>query len=116
MLTNTLLIDTLWILRRAFKKKRVQLWKDLEHRLLSPRSNKSEINISKLANITIDGQTIVVPGKVLGSGSIDHKLVVCAFSISQGAAKKIIDSGGRIITISELTESYSDGNGVRIIG
>ena len=47
---------------------------------------------------------------------IDHKLTICTFSISEGAAKKILESGGNIITLDSLIDKYPDGNGVRIIG
>jgi large subunit ribosomal protein L18e len=43
-------------------------------------------------------------------------LTVCTFSISETAARKIIGSGGKIITLDDLIENHPDGTGVRIIG
>jgi ribosomal protein L18E len=43
-------------------------------------------------------------------------LTVCAFSISEEATKKIIGSGGRIITLDDLIKSHPDGKDVHIIG
>jgi large subunit ribosomal protein L18e len=116
MITNSRLSETTWILRKAFKNKRAPIWKHLENELANSRSHTSEVNISKLSNVTKEDETIVVPGKILGSGRIGHKLTVCAFSMSQSAAKKINNSGGKIITIEELTQSCPEGKGVRIIG
>ncbi|MFZ0896824.1 MAG: uL15 family ribosomal protein, partial [Candidatus Nitrosopolaris sp.] len=63
-----------------------------------------------------NGEVIVVPGKVLGSGEMDHQLTVCAMSISYMAAKKITDVGGKVITLNQLIDRYPQGRGVRIIG
>ncbi len=52
------------------------------------RSIKREVNISRLSSVTKNGEVIVVPGKVLGSGEMDHQLTVCAFSISDMAGKE----------------------------
>jgi large subunit ribosomal protein L18e len=59
---------------------------------------------------------VVVPGKVLGTGNLGHKLTVCAFSISETAAKKIVDSGGKVMAFDDLINDHPDGKGVRIIG
>jgi large subunit ribosomal protein L18e len=69
-----------------------------------------------LADNTDDGQVVVVPGKILGSGEIGHKLTVCAVTISESAEKKITSSGGKLVSLSRLIELYPDGKGVRIIG
>jgi large subunit ribosomal protein L18e len=116
MITKSLSNETVWILRKAFKVGKAPIWKRLESELASPRANKSEINISKLARVTKDGEIIVVPGKIIGSGRIDHKLTVYAFSVSQKAAKKLTDSGSKILTMANLTESFPEGTGVRLIG
>jgi large subunit ribosomal protein L18e len=116
MITKSLSNETVWIVRKAFKAGKAPIWKRLESELESPRANKSEINISKLARVTRDGETIFVPGKIMGSGRIDHKLTICAFSVSQKATKKLIDSGSKILTMTDLVESFPEGSGVRLIG
>ena len=70
----------------------------------------------RLAEITKADEVVVIPGKVLGTGSLGHKLTVCAFSISETAAKKIIESGGTVLTFDDLINKHPDGKGVRIIG
>ena len=83
MITKNISSETTWVLRKAFKNKRAPIWKHLENELANSESHASEVNISKLASVTKEGETIVVPGKILGSGRINHKLTVCAFSMSQ---------------------------------
>jgi large subunit ribosomal protein L18e len=116
MFTNALLGNSIWAFRGAFKKSRAPIWRSLEDELSAPRSSRIEVNVGRLANVTKNDELIIVPGKVLGSGAIGHKLTVCAFSISKTATKKILDSGGRIITLDDLIENHPDGKGVHIIG
>ena len=116
MSAYTLAYEPIWTLRTAFKRHRSRIWRDLEYRLMASRSNRREVNISKLANVTKDGETVVIPGKLLGSGSIGHKLTVYALSISEQAASKITQAGGRFISLDDLIRKYPEGKGVRIIG
>ena len=116
MFTNTLNDNTKSDLRDAYKRSGSPIWKSIEKKFKSSRSNRSEVNVSKLDNITKEGDIVIVPGKVLGSGIINHKIILSSFSISVTAMKKVIDCGGEVITINELVEQYPDGKGVRIIG
>ena len=116
MFAQTAIDNTIWTLRSAFKKSRAPIWRALQEELKGPRTNRREINITRLAQITKADEVVVIPGKVLGAGSLGHKLTVCAFSLSEGAAKKIIDSGGKVVTFDDLIKLYADGKGVRIVG
>ena len=116
MFANTLVDNTVWTLRKAAKGNKAPIWKDLGHRVSGPRSNKSEVNLGKLAQVTKASEIIMVPGKVLGTGNLGHKLTVCAFSVSETAVKKIANVGGKVVTLEDLIKKYPDGKGVRIIG
>jgi large subunit ribosomal protein L18e len=116
MFANSMIDNTIWTLRSAFKKNKAPIWRALEEELAGPRANRREINVRRLAEITKPDEVVVVPGKVLGTGSLGHKLTVCAFSRSETAAKKVIDSGGRVVTFEDLIKKHPNGKGVRIIG
>jgi len=116
MFAQTAIDNTIWTLRNAFKKSKAPIWRALQQELGGPRSNRREINLTRLAQITRADEVVVVPGKVLGTGSLGHKLTVCAFSMSEGAAKKIIDSGGNVLTLDDLINMHPNGKGVRIVG
>ncbi|MGI0028370.1 MAG: 50S ribosomal protein L18e [Nitrososphaera sp.] len=116
MFANTMLDNAIWTLRQAFKKSKSPIWRSLERELGGPRANRREVNVGRLADITKSGEVLVVPGKVLGTGNLGHKLTVCAYSVSEGAAKKIVGAGGRVVTFEELIKKHPDGKGVRIIG
>jgi large subunit ribosomal protein L18e len=116
MFAHTVIDNTIWGLRNAFKKNKAPIWRALQEELAGPRANRREINVRRLAEITKADEVIVVPGKVLGTGNLGHKLTVCAFSISETAAKKIIESGGKVMAFDDLINDYPDGKGLRIIG
>jgi len=116
MFANTLVDNTIWTLRHAFKKNRSPIWHVLEAELAGPRAGRREINVRRLAEITRSDEVIVIPGKLLGTGQLGHKLTVCAFSISESAAKKVLTAGGKIMTFEELIKNYPEGKGVRVIG
>jgi large subunit ribosomal protein L18e len=116
MFAETVIDNTIWSLRNAFKRNKAAIWRALQEELAGPRANRREINVRRLAEITKADEVVVVPGKVLGTGSLGHKLTVCAFSISQTAASKIIESGGKVVSFNDLINKHPDGKGVRIIG
>lgn len=116
MFANSLIQSNIWTVRKAFKKTKAPIWRALERELSRPRKNRREVNIGTLADKTGDGQVVVIPGKILGSGEIGHKLTVCTVTISQAAAKKIRACGGKIVSLGDLAEQYPDGKGVRVIG
>jgi len=116
MFANTMIDNTIWTLRSAFKKNKAPIWRALEEELAGPRANRREINVRRLAKVTKASEVVVIPGKILGTGNLGHKLTVCAFSISETADKKVIESGGKVVTFEDLIKKHPDGKGVRIIG
>jgi len=63
-----------------------------------------------------EGATILVPGKLLGSGELSASHSIAAYSVSNGAREKIEAAGGRIMTYSELMNENPSGTGVVILG
>ena len=59
--------------------------------------------------------TVLVPGKLLGSGLVSGKRTVAAYSVSSGARVKIEQAGGRVITIRELMNENPKGTGCRYL-
>jgi large subunit ribosomal protein L18e len=116
MFAYTAIDNTIWSLRNAFKRNKAPIWRALQDELAGPRANRREINVRRLAEITKADEVVVVPGKVLGTGNLGHKLTVCAFSISKTAAKKIAESGGKVMAFDDLINNHPDGKGLRIIG
>lgn len=114
-MSNPVLSDAVVNLRSAYRKNKAPLWIAVAEMIQQPGSTRTEVNLSKIARHTQKGSVVIVPGKVLGSGSIDHEITLCAFSLSQNAARKVIDAGGKVMGIREFLKMFPDGSGVNII-
>ena len=108
-----LLIDGL---KKESREKGSDIWRDIAQRLEKPSRNWAEVNLSKLERYAKEGDIIVVPGKVLGAGSISKKLTIAAYRFSESAKQKIEAAGGRQLTIPELVRESPSGRDIRIMG
>ena len=115
-ITNPVLDNTIFILRRAFKKNKAEIWKAAAEFLSKSRSRRAAVNVGKIARLTGKGDLIVVPGKVLGAGLLDHKLTVGAFTFSQAAKEKIREAGGQALNLVDFVHEHPSGKGVRLVG
>ena len=88
-------------LKHASRKNNAPIWSSLAKSILKSSSIKKVVNLKKINDFSKEDNVIVVPGKVLGTGNISHKITLCSFSISNSAAKKIIDSGGQILKFKQ---------------
>ncbi|MEM3979829.1 MAG: 50S ribosomal protein L18e, partial [Ignisphaera sp.] len=91
------------------------IWRYVAELLEKPTRKRVVVNLSKINRYTNEGDVVVVPGKVLGAGKIDHKVVVAATSFSQSAIQKIKAAGGRVVHILELLQENPRGSNVKVI-
>lgn len=103
-------------LKNASKKNKAPIWLRLAELALKPSSARRVVNVGQIDKFTKNNDIIVVPGKVLGTGNLTHKITLCSFSISNSGAQKILNSGGKILSLSELVKSNPTGKGVKIVG
>jgi large subunit ribosomal protein L18e len=91
------------------------LWRAVAKRLLRS-SSRTEVNISKIARHTKKNDIVLVPGKLLGSGSIDHPVTVGAVGFSEHAKEKLTQAGGKYMSIKEMMSQFPKGTDVKIMG
>jgi large subunit ribosomal protein L18e len=103
------------ILARKLWQTKRRIWRDVSDRLMAPVKNRVEVNLYRLARVTKNGDTVVIPGKILGNGTLSTNITIACWSISSSAAQKITSSGSKVITIEELLEKNPTGSGVKII-
>ncbi|OYT32556.1 50S ribosomal protein L18e [Candidatus Woesearchaeota archaeon] len=114
--TNIHTRELIQILRRESTLQKAKLWKRIADDLEKPRRQRRIVNISKIARNTKPNETIIIPGKVLGSGKLQHSLTIAALEFSEKAKKLIEQSKGKAITIQELLKQKTKTSQIKIIG
>jgi len=113
--TNPILVALIDDLKAVTRENGTAIWRDVAIRLEKPRRNYAAVNVSKINRHTSPDDLVLVTGKVLGSGDIDHKVTVAALHFSDQAASKIKSVGGECLKIEELAEKHPKGSGIIIL-
>ena len=108
---NQLLQSLIVELMKSEKK----IWRKVANELSRPRRQRAEVNLSKIEEYASDKLTVLVPGKVLGSGGISKKATIAAFSFSDKAKQLISAAGGKAVSIESLQKSNPDGKDIVIL-
>lgn len=114
--TNPVLKELIQSLRKESTTSQAALWDRVADDLERPTRIRRVVNISRLARFTKPNDTIVVPGKVLGSGMLPHSVVVAALSFSSGARERIEQAKGKALTIEQLLKLKPKAKDLRVIG
>jgi len=114
--TNPILQNLIHELKRRSYEQSAALWKRIAVDLEKPTRQRRVVNLSSINRYTKENEIIIVPGKVLGAGNLEHKLTISAFQFSSGAKEKIEKVGAKIIPLLELSKENPNGKGIRIIG
>ena len=101
--------------KKESREKQAPIWLDVADHLAKSRSQRVAVNLSKINRHTKKADVVVVPGKLLASGNIDHAVTVAAFDISDTAKAKLEAVKAKYITIPELLEKNPKGSNVKII-
>ena len=101
------------VLIRNLKKNPKPLCQELAKYLSRPRRKAFSVNIEKINKLTEADNVVVVPGKVLSKGDLDHKITLAAYKFSDESKKKL-DKKADLLSISELIEKVSAFKGINI--
>lgn len=115
MYKNNQLKELVHELRKTSVTQDVGVWAAVAEDLERPTRRQAAVNLSALARATKQGETVVVPGKVLGDGELEHPITIAALGFSQSAQTKLKASKATIMTITELVQKDPKGKTVRII-
>jgi large subunit ribosomal protein L18e len=114
--TNPELVNAIRFLKKSAKENDAKIWRKIAEVLSRTRRKRIAVNLSRVNRYTKEGETIVVPGKVLAAGEIDHPVTVSAFAFSRPVIAKIKKAKGKCLSYAELVKKNPKGTGVRIIG
>lgn len=108
--TNPVLVDTIELLQ----EQDAPIWSEVAENLGKVNRRRPEVNLSDIERNTEDGDTVVVPGKVLGSGRLTKDVEVAAFKASS-SAKNHINENGEFKFIEDLVDENPEGSNVKVI-
>jgi large subunit ribosomal protein L18e len=107
---NSLIAD----LKSAARNSGGNVWQDVAERLDKPRRTHAEVNLGRIERYAQEEETVVVPGKVLGSGVLSKEVTVAAVDFS-GTAQTKIDQVGETMKLEQALEQNPEGSNVRVI-
>lgn len=113
--TNPRLTNLIVLLKDAARTNEVSIWRDIARRLEAPSRHYAEVNIGKINRYASTGETILVPGKVLGTGTLSRPVQIAALTFSKSAEGKIRDAKGSCMTIEQLLTANPQGSRIRIV-
>jgi large subunit ribosomal protein L18e len=97
----------------AAKKK--DKWLKVARILSGPRRKAISLNLEEINENSKDGETIIVPGKVLSQGEMDKKIKIVALSFSEKAKEKLLKSKIPSLSIIEEIKKNPDIKRGRIL-
>jgi len=114
--TNPHLIELIYFLKKKARENEAPIWRDAAERLSKSKRKRVGVNLSQLNRYTKESDEVIVPGKVLGAGLIDHPVTVAAFAFSDQAKEKILRAKGKCISIPDLIKTNPKGTNAKIFG
>ncbi|MGB9740772.1 MAG: 50S ribosomal protein L18e [Candidatus Bathyarchaeia archaeon] len=114
--TNPELVKLTRFLKRQSRENKAEIWRTIAEILSKPRRKRITVNLSRLNRYTQKSDVVVVPGKVLGAGVVNHPVTVAAFAFSERAKEKILAARGKCISLMDLIKKNPKGSNVKIIG
>ncbi|WP_226012685.1 50S ribosomal protein L18e [Halomicrobium salinisoli] len=112
--TNPRLSSLIADLKSAARNSGGDVWGDIAERLEKPRRTHAEVNLGQIERYAREDETVVVPGKVLGSGVLQKDVTVAAVDFS-GTAETKIDQVGDAVSLEQIVEDNPEGSDVRVI-
>jgi large subunit ribosomal protein L18e len=107
--TNSELVETIILAKKNPK------WLEVAGILSSPRANMINMNLDELDKQVKDGETVIVPGKILSQGDLTKKIRIVALAFSGKAKEKILKIKGETSFILEEIKKNPDAKGLRLL-
>lgn len=113
--TNPILKQLIEDLKKKSTELRSSFLKDIAEKLAKPRRQRIEVNLAHIDRHTKEGETVIVPGIVLGYGELSKPITISAWRFSKQAKEKIKKSKSKAISIRELIEINPRGSNIKIM-
>ncbi len=114
--TNPRLVSLITELETVARETGADVWTHVADRLAKPRRTHAEVNLGRIERYAEEGRTVVVPGKVLGSGVLQKEVRIAAVDFSRTAERKIAAADATAIALEDEIATNPDGANVQVIG
>lgn len=94
-----------WLLKleeASHKEQYGAFWKSIYKRVYVSRRRRISVNINRINQYSKEGDNIIVPGKVLSQGKLDHSVNITAISFSEKAKKELAESKSKTISLDDM--------------
>lgn len=98
------------------KSKKNKNWLEIASLLSAPRRRKISINLDEIDREVKEGDTVIVAGKVLGTGNLSKKARIVALSFSEKARRKLKANKCEVANINEEIKINPSARGIKILG
>ena len=114
--SNSELVKTIDQLKTASRINDAPIWKSISKKLEGPSRNWPVVNVSKIEFNASKNGKVVIPGKIMGSGTLSKKVTVSAYSFTKTAIQKIESAGGKCMIYNDFIKKNPTGKDVVVIG
>jgi large subunit ribosomal protein L18e len=104
-----------YISETAMVAKNQEAWRSIAQAVSGSRRNYSSVNLDRINKESENGETIIIPGKVLGNGELNKKIKICALYFSSSAVHKIKNAKSEMVKLIEEIKTNPSAKGVKII-
>jgi large subunit ribosomal protein L18e len=115
MITSTELSDTIRFLKIKGRENKARIWSVAADQLSRPGRSRAVLNLNHVSRSTKPDSVVFVPGKLLGSGVINHRVIIGAFEYSLAAREKVERAGGQCMALKDFVTRYPKGSNVTIM-
>ena len=105
----------MYLVKTIVSAKKGNKWLEVGHLISGPTRKQSKINLRVIEKNTSEGDTVVIPGKVLSEGEISKKIRIAALGFSKKAVEKLKSKKCEIVSIAEEIKSNPEAKGIKIL-
>ena len=98
----------------ASLRKKSEFWNEVSDKLSVPARKRVTVNLGSL-NEYADGETVVIPGKLVAGGQLTKKLNIACWRFSEAVLSKLKSSGSSIISLHDLSVKELEGSNLRLV-
>jgi large subunit ribosomal protein L18e len=103
------------LIENILAAKKNNSWKEVAHLISYPRRKQISKNLDEIDRESKEGDTIIIPGKVLGNGNLGKKVRIAALKFSAQAVEKLKSKKCEMVSIKEEIKVNPKAQGIKIL-